>query len=69
MTDEEAWTAQTPPDLEASLWPFVFLTILWRIWDARNGHVFRNEQFIVRGVLCNVRNDIVTWRKRLPLVM
>ena len=34
--------------------------------DARNGHVFRDEQFSVRGVLCNVRDDIVIWRKRLP---
>ena len=66
MTDDEAWEADTPANLEATLWPFIFLTILWRIWDGRNGYVFRNENFCNRVVLSRVCDDLVTWRKRLP---
>jgi hypothetical protein len=39
-TDEDIWNYATPPNLDAQLWPFVLLTILWRLWDARNGEIF-----------------------------
>jgi hypothetical protein len=47
LSDEDVWTATTPSGLSRTLWPFVLLTILWRIWEARNGHIFRNETFCV----------------------
>jgi hypothetical protein len=65
-SDTEVWEPELPSDLDAKLWPFVLLTILWRIWDARNGHIFSREIFSSRAVLCHVRDDLVTWRKRLP---
>jgi hypothetical protein len=66
LTDEEAWSANAPAGLHAELWPFVFLTILWRIWDARNGCIFRSENFYTRVVVSRVCDDLVIWRKRLP---
>jgi hypothetical protein len=45
LSDNESWYANTPTNLDASLWPFVYLAIFWRIWDDRNGHVFRSERF------------------------
>jgi hypothetical protein len=66
LTDNDAWSATTPAGLDWSLWPFIFLTILWRIWDGRNGHVFREEKFCSRLIIFRVCDDLVTWRKRLP---
>lgn len=64
--DGEIWTASILMALDKNLWPFVLLAILWRIWDARNGHIFRSERFCSRMVLARVRDDLVTWQKRLP---
>jgi hypothetical protein len=66
LADDATWTFPPPPGLDTSLWPFVFLTILWRIWDCRNGHIFRDEPFYVRTVLSRVRDDLILWRKCLP---
>jgi hypothetical protein len=66
LTDEEAWRAAPPDGLDAAIWPFIFLSLLWRIWDGRNGHIFRNETFCTRLVLSRVCDDLVIWRKRLP---
>lgn len=66
MSDDEAWAASVPPGLNNLFWPFVFLAILWRIWECRNGHVFRDEIFCHRVVLSKVCDDIILWRKRLP---
>jgi hypothetical protein len=43
LSDVHAWNATAPDNLEGKLWPFVLQTILWRLWDARNGEIFRNE--------------------------
>jgi hypothetical protein len=66
LTDNDAWSATTPAGLERKLWPFIFLTFLWRIWDGRNGHVFRGEKFCSRLIISRVCDDLVNWRKRLP---
>jgi hypothetical protein len=66
LTDEEAWSANTPAGLHAALWPFIFLTILWHIWDARNRCIFRSENFCTQVVVSRVCYDLVIWRKRLP---
>jgi hypothetical protein len=66
LSDDEVWNADIPPSLEASLWPFVFLTILWKLWDSRNGEVFRAEISYHRVVLSRVCDDLFIWRKRLP---
>ncbi|CAD6247378.1 unnamed protein product [Miscanthus lutarioriparius] len=43
LSDAEIWNSNVPPGLDASIWPFILLTILWRLWDARNGEIFRNK--------------------------
>jgi hypothetical protein len=40
-------------------------TILWRLWDARNGEVFRQELSSSRAVISRVCDDLVVWRKHL----
>lgn len=47
IMDMDTGTARTPLHLDAKLWPFIWLTLLWRIWDARNAEVFRSEPFSV----------------------
>ena len=64
--DEGVWAPALRPGLDVRLWPFALLCILWRIWDARNGHVFCNELFCSRNVLNRVRDDLVIWRKFIP---
>jgi hypothetical protein len=66
MGDDAVWNAGVPQGLDSSLWSFVFLAILWRIWDARNGHVFRRENFCSRVLLAKVCDDLLIWRHRLP---
>jgi hypothetical protein len=65
LSDEDVWNSPTPNGLEARLWPFVFLTMLWRLWDARNGEIFRNELSSSRAVIFRICDDLVVWRKRL----
>lgn len=31
------------PSLPRSVWPFVLLLVLWKIWDARNEMTFRGN--------------------------
>jgi len=64
LSDEDAWTS-IPSGLSPKLWPFVLLTILWRLWDARNGEIFRSEAAHSRVIISRVCDDFVTWRKRL----
>jgi hypothetical protein len=66
LSDEDVWSATIPDGLDSALWPFVLLTILWRLWDSRNGEVFRSKTSNYRAALNNVCDDFVTWRKRLP---
>jgi len=62
---EEIWDFVAPPHLDTNLWPFVLLTILWRLWDARNGEIFRSEKGNARLIVTRVCDDFVIWRKRI----
>jgi hypothetical protein len=64
--NQDIWAPVLPANLDAVLWPFVLLMLLWRIWDARNGHIFRAEGFSGRVVLSRARDDLVIWKKCLP---
>jgi hypothetical protein len=68
LRDEDIWDFATPPQLDERLWPFVLLTILWRLWEARNGEIFRHERNSTRLVLARVCDDFVILRKRLKNV-
>jgi hypothetical protein len=65
MTNVEVWNAYAPAGLDAALWPFILLTILWRLWDDRNDEIFQNETSRSRLVISRVCDDLVIWRKRL----
>ena len=65
LSDEHIWSFVTPPSLDVKLWPFVLLTILWRLWDARNGEIFRGERADSRLIINRICDDFVIWRKRL----
>ena len=65
LTDEDVWNFATPPGLDAKLWPFVLLTILWRLWDAKNGEIFRGEYADSRLIINRICDDFVIWRKHL----
>jgi len=51
LTDEEIWRLEPPNGLGKELWPSILLTILWRLWDARNGEIFRHEPLLDSGSL------------------
>jgi hypothetical protein len=40
MSDVDIWNASVPNGLDATMWPFILLTILWRLWDDRNGEKY-----------------------------
>jgi hypothetical protein len=65
LSDVNAWNAEMPANLDARLWPFVLQTVLWRLWDARNGEIFRNEASSACSVISKVCDDFVTWWCRL----
>ena len=66
-SDDEVWTLRLPRRLDAKLWASVLLTLLWRLWDARNGEVFRGEQTSTVKILTRVTEDLAVWKKRLVL--
>jgi len=53
-----------PPEAPQLVWPDVLLTILWRIWDARNGFTFRDEVFNRRRIISTVCDDLDVWSHR-----
>lgn len=64
LSDVDVWNAPLPANL-AKLWPFVLQTILWRLWDARNGTIFRHEHPSARSVISKICDDLVVWKHRL----
>jgi hypothetical protein len=61
LSDEDVWSFVPPTGLDARLWSFILLTILWRLWDARNGEIFRREHSDSRIVVNRVCDDVVIW--------
>jgi len=58
LPDVDLCNAGTLPHLDAKLWPFILQTILWRLWDTRNGEIFRNEFPSSRSIISKVCNVI-----------
>jgi hypothetical protein len=65
LSDVDAWNATVPVHLNMKLWPFILQTILWRLWDARNGKIFRSEPPSVRSVISKIYDNLLIWRRRL----
>ncbi|WVZ83202.1 hypothetical protein U9M48_030372 [Paspalum notatum var. saurae] len=64
---EDLWSAHHPAAVCSSHWADVLLALLWRIWEARNNHVFGSELSCVRVVISRVCDDLNIWRYRLPV--
>jgi hypothetical protein len=39
-------------------WPSIALSILWRIWDARNALIFRDETISTSLIISNIISDL-----------
>jgi hypothetical protein len=65
LDDVDVSNAQVPSAVDVSLWSFILQTILWWLWDARNGEIFRQESPTPRSIITKICDDLVTWRKRL----
>ncbi|KAJ1294370.1 hypothetical protein BS78_01G141200 [Paspalum vaginatum] len=64
---DDLWTIDPPSTLGSEHWSSVLLAILWRLWEARNNHVFRAERSCVRVVLSRISDDLKIWRHRFPV--
>jgi hypothetical protein len=42
IDDINLWAVPAIPEADSATWPSVLLTLLWRLWDARNGTIFRD---------------------------
>jgi hypothetical protein len=60
----DIWSSPLPPNLPASIWNSVALTILWKIWDARNAKVFRAIDQSPATTLSNIITDFTLWSHR-----
>ncbi|KAJ1260787.1 hypothetical protein BS78_10G258800 [Paspalum vaginatum] len=64
---KDVWSVDTPSSLCGELWEDVVLTLLWLLWESRNGHVFRQERLCVRVLLSKAADDLKIWRSRFPI--
>ncbi|KAG0536214.1 hypothetical protein BDA96_03G045400 [Sorghum bicolor] len=44
------WRLGPPNGLDSDHWPSILQTILWRLWDARNSEIFRQEHSSITQV-------------------
>jgi hypothetical protein len=58
------WKMSPSVHLPPSTWPTVLLTILWKIWDTRNGLVFRNQVISPQHSVSNVISYLSLWLYR-----
>jgi hypothetical protein len=64
-TFPDIWSTPLPHQLPAAIWSSVALTILWKIWDARNAKVFRAVDQPVEVTLRNIISDFTMWSHRI----
>jgi hypothetical protein len=67
-TDIDIWALPSGCQQDPVTWPSVLLTILWRLWDARNGDIFRNERQLPRDVIIRACDDLTIWEGRFSSV-
>lgn len=59
------WTSHAHVGLPESVWPFIVLLIIWKIWDARIAKTFRNIDIPPIDVLKGIIADLTLWSHRL----
>jgi hypothetical protein len=62
--DNDVWALPSDCHQDPATWPSVLLTILWRLWDARNGAIFWNERHLPQDVIIHVCDDLIIWEGR-----
>jgi hypothetical protein len=63
-TFSDIWSTPLPRHLPSSIWNSAALTILWKIWDARNAKVFRVVDQPLELTLRNIVSDFTLWSHR-----
>ena len=61
----ELWSSPCHPTLPQSVWPFILLLLLWKIWDARNVMTFKGVNQTPHDVIRAVISDLTLWSHRL----
>jgi hypothetical protein len=59
-----SWNLQSQTHLPASVWPAIFLSTLWRIWDVRNSLKFRDVIVSPSAAISHVIDDLSIWLHR-----
>lgn len=62
--DINLWVVPAIMEADSATWPSVLLTLLWRLWDARNGTIFRGETHHWRSTVSRVCDDLTSWEGR-----
>lgn len=62
--DIDILASPSTPGTDLATWLSVLLTILWRLWDARNGTTFRNERHSARNVASRICYHLTIWEGR-----
>ena len=61
----ELWSTPCHPTLPQSVWPFILLLLLWKIWDARNKKVFQGLDIDASVSFRAILDDLILWMHRL----
>jgi hypothetical protein len=62
---DNLWDASLPQGVPSRVWPFVLLTILWKIWEARNDKTFRAVDRRSTTSSRLIISDLDIWSHRL----
>jgi hypothetical protein len=63
-TFSDIWTTPFPQNLPSSIWNSVVLTVLWKIWVARNAKVFRTVDQPQATTMRNIISNFTLWSHR-----
>ena len=64
VDDTDVWTLPTAVQQDPATLPSILLTILWRLWEARNSTIFRSERHLAREVIGRICDDLTIWEGR-----
>jgi hypothetical protein len=60
IDDINLWAVPAIPEADSATWPSVLLTLLWRLWDAWNGTIFRGETHHWHSTVSRVCDDLTS---------
>jgi hypothetical protein len=62
---DDLWTRSHHTMLHLDIAPFAMTTIMWRIWDARNSLIFRQQNVTCNLIISRVIEDLALWSHRI----